>query len=731
MAVGAPSKMALPWLALFILVVALQQERGSAFVTSTGLCQPMTNLGRTDAFVLSMGLRSFIGKRIRRQRDEGDDDSEDDDFVAPLEAIENSLPNEVVEPSTNSLYEQSMTNSGKVEQTPPMLPEPKQPVRMGENPTNKEINVFSLDRSESAQDRINRVKSGRMTDEEKAAFLSAALSTGGMRPPLRPPSSTAEQEARQSKASPFPEDPIYRSLAGGKTMESSAKFSNDLVDRVGLDMQKRKRDYLAQVTDPHRFDRFRTTRNNQNPSEGTAPISQPLPSDLGERLAAAANAQEVSRKAEEEKRRKQQEEEAARVAELNQCAREEQIQRQAQLAAEYERKKKREKSLSSQEEATLQRAQEERQRERMKAQEDFWARKLAEEKKAQQRQAEEDARQKEQQFMFDAPPARPLNPQPKPQLPPPDKVEEVPSPVPAPTPEIKAMPSPQAAKPISNPSAAKPAFNPDESNLVEPNVQSLERANGAPPPRPQPSYSSDDLNDVKNLNRAPTSTGNASYRKTKDTIVVDEQIRRLRALNSPLPSTPPQNNEVSRARTSPSFDPQRPVSASSVRDRSSAFDNLLRNNLNDVRNPEAKTRDLLNGFSGRTTKKEPQGTIQETRPTPTSSPPAPKPEPMRRAESTTTPRADNTFVSRMFGGKPKPTKEAAQTRESQPAPERKGPIRMQLPLGEDMDDEEEGIDSKANPGMSIAEAMKRTGEQGSGNQEERSKKWGVDMSKFT
>jgi hypothetical protein len=66
-------------------------------------------------------------------------------------------------------------------------------------------------------------------------------------------------------------------------------------------------------------------------------------------------------------------------------------------------------------------------------------------------------------------------------------------------------------------------------------------------------------------------------------------------------------------------------------------------------------------------------------------------------------------------------------------------IRMKLPLEglPDKDEEEaaeEGIDAHEKRKMSIADAMKRTTGSGSGkgvDQDERSKKWGIDMSKFT
>lgn len=55
-----------------------------------------------------------------------------------------------------------------------------------------------------------------------------------------------------------------------------------------------------------------------------------------------------------------------------------------------------------------------------------------------------------------------------------------------------------------------------------------------------------------------------------------------------------------------------------------------------------------------------------------------------------------------------------------------GPIRMKLPLGDD----EDGVDVRSNQGMSIAEAMKKS-PISAGNASERSKKWGIDMSKFS
>jgi hypothetical protein len=54
---------------------------------------------------------------------------------------------------------------------------------------------------------------------------------------------------------------------------------------------------------------------------------------------------------------------------------------------------------------------------------------------------------------------------------------------------------------------------------------------------------------------------------------------------------------------------------------------------------------------------------------------------------------------------------------------------MKLPLGDANGEDDDGVDVRTNKRMSIADAMKRTSSS-TGSQSERSKKWGIDMSKF-
>ena len=165
---------------------------------------------------LSMGLRSILGK-VRRHKD--DDHDEDDDYAVVSPGAPEDLSDNPTAAAGSSKAPSKTFADLNISLSAVDLQVNDPPLRMGEDPNSKEINVNLLDQSESVQERINRVKSGKMTQEEKEAFLNAALSTGTTpesRLPLRPPVSSAELDENRPRASPFPEDPILRSIAGGK-----------------------------------------------------------------------------------------------------------------------------------------------------------------------------------------------------------------------------------------------------------------------------------------------------------------------------------------------------------------------------------------------------------------------------------------------------------------------------------------------------------------------------------
>ena len=186
------------------------------------------------------------------------------------------------------------------------------------------------------------------------------------------------------------------------------------------------------------------------------------------------------------------------------------------------------------------------------------------------------------------------------------------------------------------------------------------------------------LNDVQNMERIPKD----NFETVRDD-ELDEQLRRLKALNSPLPAPPaPQTTAAPISSSAAPFDPQT-RSTSSKGSFRPALGSLLAG-INEARSP-AKA--VGNEQQVSTRKSVPQPSIQQDSP-PKSS--------------------------------------------IDPPPVAKGSIRMKLPLGDDeLDEDEDGVDVRANKSMSIADAMKKSSNGGDqASQEERSKKWGIDMSRF-
>jgi hypothetical protein len=94
------------------------------------------------------------------------------------------------------------------------------------------------------------------------------------------------------------------------------------------------------------------------------------------------------------------------------------------------------------------------------------------------------------------------------------------------------------------------------------------------------------------------------------------------------------------------------------------------------------------------------------------------------------------LLSSLLGRKKKNTAAAEKDPAPQvqpPVPKKRPVVRQKLPLGDNEDDDD--FDAFARNGakthLSIADALKAAGESGpSGNQEQRSKMWGVDMSRI-
>ena len=719
---------------------------------------------------LPMGLRDILGKvRKKKDKDNDRDDDEDDSEPAakrnspsvPPKTSPPQLP--LVPPSTAA----AASGGGKAKSKAEESTEARPPVRMGMG-TDGVFDVSLLDDNESVQERINRVKAGKMTIEEKQAFLNAALSTGNTpetRLPLRRPTAEAPMDPadkKKARASPFPEDPILRSIAGGKD-PGPAKLSQQMIDNAGIDSQKKKREYLDMVTNPHRFDVLRSPPANArmnplSPTQGrladappqndfspqvppqpapvvenpylpvqppqslqsdNSPSTAPPPTtpdttstltvyndtvslgssssdnaDLASRLGAAAIAQEEQRIAQEqlrEQQRKLEEEENIRKArELEKQkvvnavqAAEEEKRRQEILALrekEYRDRRRKEEEAASIEAAKFKEQEEQRLKTLMDAQQSYWEQKLAKERELRDNRLNEEQRQKTTAPM---------------------------SPATASAPAVTRPPSPPRPSPsLGGQNLSSHVFNPDERNILnEGGSKRGERLSSVPDSTKKkentsaPSF----LNDVANsgLTSPEPKAKGTPLRRGKKEEEMDEQLRRLKELNSPLPNIP-QGRYVEKKRNVPpvSFQPQRPVSAYSSSPK--------------------PTNGAVNGLGASPPKNDSSPVPTNPPPPAFSPPPAPAPAPA--------PARSNPLNS-LFGNQPAsaPAPRAAAPRPAPASPpERKGPIRMQLPIDDDSFDEEEGIDVRSSDKMSIADVKRQSGSTDSGEDpDKRSKKWYV------
>lgn len=244
---------------------------------------------RTIATQLSMGIRSFIRKTVlNRDDEEGDDESMEDrsmsatdnpsDVKAALQAIKKDL--EAVE----ELESQKQINLGSttddIEQSPSSETGTQNKIRPP--PMFREAAMGITDTyGETVNERIQRVKSGSMTEEEKAQFLNTALSRrtlGSLQPnddkkgpPIRQAIPNADGVSNMgltsstkssSSSQPSPKDSLWNTVMGKRTT-SSTTASNEYSARTresllsgNLKDDSAKREYLEMVMNPNRFKKY-------------------------------------------------------------------------------------------------------------------------------------------------------------------------------------------------------------------------------------------------------------------------------------------------------------------------------------------------------------------------------------------------------------------------------------------------------------------------------------------
>eukprot|EP01083_Nonionella_stella_P190916 706974_1 len=258
---------------------------------------------------------------------------------------------------------------------------------------------------ETVQDRINRVKSGQMTDEEKAQFLNNALTRvpqGQNGPKIRQeiPDADGKKRAGVRSNTSLPKDALWNTVINNKNIDNrdDSPYKNTIrFNSKGERLDdSAKREYLDMVTNPDRFSQYAAmggykTKQEKLAAERAAadgspgvvdnlqmldPAEDPPDLELALRLETAAimkekeDARNKAQKAVEEKAKRQQ-------AEALMRDREEKMQQRnsdkyaTQQANEIKKKEVKKETLA---------AERKRLAELQAAQDTYWSNKLKEEK---------------------------------------------------------------------------------------------------------------------------------------------------------------------------------------------------------------------------------------------------------------------------------------------------------------------------------------------------------------
>ena len=369
---------------------------------------------RKDSTALPMGIRSMLGLGKKNPKDDDDERKKSDnpkDIKAALEAIKADL--------------EAVTDEDEVEKTPTKAVKvavEKKKIGLKLTPQEKKNSIVNPGRTDSSsspttattygetvRDRINRVKKGQMTDEEKAAFLNNALtrkSNEPSRPRIRqeiPDASDSDQKSSSSSSSAGPRDALWNTVMGsGSGSGSSSSASKSKTGRhANINLLSKddsaKREYLDMVTNPDRFKAYAAMGGNRSSSASankvnngnvvdnstmldTSPLEQEE-DGLASRLESAAILKEQK---DSEARAKKEEEDRAYKARLyeEQRRRSEEISRSAQEKLASQRASE-ERSRNQEEEKRT--AAQKRVSDMQAAQDDYWAKKMEEENKRKER----------------------------------------------------------------------------------------------------------------------------------------------------------------------------------------------------------------------------------------------------------------------------------------------------------------------------------------------------------
>ena len=390
---------------------------------------------------LYMGLRTFIKSKL------GCDEKDDDTKGASASQDEKPKATTLKKkkkpkaPSTTTTNVSVEKPKGLNIPTQPPAPPTKQIGGLSREQvatatsSNKESSRLPPLRQESVKDRLNRVRSGKMTEDEKQAFLRTALSAGDTstsRKPLR--QELADESSRPmnnstSNATPMPKDSLLSNMARGwgngknnTGLDDYASIRN-YQNGAQLEDQKKKREYFEMVTNPDRFHTYKSSMvtapgetdkvdpsvhdglvlpemgNDDEKDDARGGILEEevieeirdyeqvsgvgVEGDLGMRLEKAAHALEEAAKQREKERKEkearmeeQRQEQKKRLAEIQKKQQLEMEKRELELKA----KKREEEEAKARETERKRKEEEARRRKLEEAQDAYWAKKLAKEK---------------------------------------------------------------------------------------------------------------------------------------------------------------------------------------------------------------------------------------------------------------------------------------------------------------------------------------------------------------
>ncbi|GKY94129.1 hypothetical protein MPSEU_000379000 [Mayamaea pseudoterrestris] len=685
---------------------------------------------RRTSCVLSMGFRSMLRKLSK--------EADNDDELPPRKRIQ-----PIISPRLEDQLEREHQQHDEILQQKPS----PAPLRMGETtPGSGVVDAARITEDESIQDKINRVKSGQMTEEEKRAFLATALSAG-MTPESRKPL-IQPKRMENSSASPFPTDSILRNFVSGKVKQRKKDISLSSIS-LDLNTDAKKKEYIDMIMDPDRFSRRLKNKSNSSsyniPSKPTAPATATIPSspprapqqtnnnsiggmeDLGARLGMHAMEEEVRRREAEKQRAREklEHEERERRAAIQQQEVEQraaEVARRQQMALkqieEQARRQEVEEEQMKKEEAMA--AEQERLSALLKQQEAYWTERLAKEKEAKAKREQaallDAKKQKEQVLDYSAT----------------NNVQQQQSQSTTAYNTRRLEQNTEARQ-----SMQREEFNPNEMNLLEEaqhyrnagwehNQQAIQwgatHTPGLPPPLAPPVVQSEsDFLEEQAKKKADIDRAR------------EEQFLRLKEMNSPLPTpvvrvpspAPSQHPSSLFRQPQPVVTKYRPTKTT-IQDIQEASRNAEMHKRQDAQRSQSLP-PLTRPYAG-------SSEIMRQPSIPSISPP---PYPVQPPRPLTSDEWIGQTRPNLFGGTnkrgrsptPTPQPALATAPSTTVRPERQGPIRMQLPLGDDVEDG--GIDAKASNGMSIADAMRGSNQQSEGgDQSKRSKQWGVDMSRF-